>query len=174
MTLEWPRYEAATFTAWDSVPDQAREALVAAGLPTHLFGRRYMTLMEPVLLEGPEGRPLVRFGQTMLFGGIYLDLSNGHVLELIEPPGRQAQIVRMVNTTLEQFVIAVKTVIDMFPFYNGDSELEERMHVAAKISDVLAQIDPAALDPDGFWGTFVDDLVSGDFATEDVVDANAG
>ena len=33
----------------------------------------------------------------------------------------------MVNTTLEQFVITVKAVIDMFPFYNGDSELEERM-----------------------------------------------
>lgn len=46
------------------------------------------------------------------------------------------------------------------------------MKAGAKISAAIGAIDSAALAPDSLWGTCVDDVVTGDFATEDVVPGN--
>lgn len=173
MTLGWPRYEAATFSGWDSVPDEFRDSLLAAGLPSSLFGRRYTTLEEPVLVEDGFEGPLVRFGQTMLFGGIYWDPSSGQVREHLDRPGMPPLVVGIVNTTLEQFASTAKVVIELFPYYDNAAQLEDRMRAAAKISAAIEQIDDGALSPDTFWSTFVDDVVAGDFATDDVVGSNS-
>ena len=168
--MGWPRFEPATFLSWDSVPDDARDALMAARLPKSFFGRRYVALAEPVA-QLRNGRHLVRFGDVLLFGGIFYDPSTGQVLQLPDAPGAASHIV---NSTLDQFTSTVRAVIDMFPFYSDDSELEQRMEVAASISAAIGRLDAAALDPDGFWGTFLDDVVNGDFATEDVVGTARG
>jgi len=59
----------------------------------------------------------------------------------------------------------------MFPFYSRNTPLDERDQLADRIHDVIGGIDPRALDHDGFWATFVDDLANGDLATEDVLDS---
>lgn len=165
-TSGWPSFELASFTAWDSVPDDARQALQAVQLPRNFFGSRYMTIPEPLVVEFPDGRRLVQFGQTMLFGKVYFDPSTGQVLERVDRPWASTQFV---NSSLGQFTSTIRAVLDMFPFYDGNSELEERMGVTATISNIVGRIDPAALDPNGFWGTFLDDVTNGDFATEDVL-----
>jgi hypothetical protein len=166
MALEWPRFEPAAFSGWDAVPDEVRKALIAAMVPKHFFGRRYSALAEPLVVDSPSGTRLVRFGNTMLYGGIYLNPSTGEVLELVDHPGATPL---PVNTTLERFTMTVKTVIEMFPFYSDNSELEDRVKAAKEIAAAIRRIDPTALTPDSFWGTFIDDVINGDFATEDVV-----
>lgn len=166
MAVGWPKFEPAVFVTWDSVPDEARSALLAAGVPQSFFGRRYRAVPEPVLVRVADGRHLVRFGQAMLFGSMYLDPSTGRVLQLADTPEASGHIV---NGSLDQFANTIRAVIGMFPFYDGDSELEERVQVAGRIAEVIRRIDMSALDPDGFWGTFLDDVINGDFATEDVV-----
>ena len=55
-----------------------------------------------------------------------------------------------------------------------DGSIEDCEAVAAKISNVIRSIDPVALSADSFWGTFVDDVAIGDYATEDVVEDRIG
>jgi hypothetical protein len=169
MALEWPRFEPAAFSGWDSVPDEVRKALIAARVPQRFFGRRYSALAEPILVAYPNGTSLVRFGQTMVYGGIYLNPSTGEVLELVDHPGATPL---PVNTTLDRFTTTVEKVLGMFPFYSDNSELEDRVRVAKEIGAAIRQIDPFALSPDSFWATFLDDVINGDFATEDVVGAS--
>jgi hypothetical protein len=129
----------------------------------------YRASEEPVSVQVPGYGELIRFGNAGLSGGVYMDPSSGHIVELIDHPGAVPQLV---NTTLEQFVATVKTVIDLFPFYHRNSGLEDRIKAGARISAAIGALDSAALASDSFWGTFVDDVVTGDFATEDVVPGN--
>jgi hypothetical protein len=45
---------------------------------------------------------------------------------------------------------------------------------AERIGEAIRRIDPIAMNSDSFWGTFVDDVAIGDFATEDVVGSRSG
>jgi SUKH-4 immunity protein len=170
MTLEWPKFVLAAFSGWNAVPAEVRETMLRVGVPKNSLGRLYSALQEPLSVDVPGRGRLIRFGNAGLSGGIYLDPSNGQVTELIDHPGAVPQLV---NTTLQQFTLTVKKVIDMFPFYDKNSELEERTNAAARIAAAIGAIDSSALAPDSFWGTFLDDVVTGDFATQDVVSSNS-
>jgi hypothetical protein len=169
LTLGWPRFEIATFEKSDSVPHDVQALLRKAGVPKGLFGSFYAAtaILTPVEI-GTHGL-LILFGRTGLFGGIYLDPKTGEILAILDPAQHPGALPQFVNSTPGQFTNTVKAVIDLFPFYDRDSDLEERKAAADKVAEAIRSIDPAALGHDSFWGTFNDDLVTGDFATQDIV-----
>lgn len=119
MTLEWPKFELAVFSGWDDVPPEARDGLMRVGVPKNSLGMLYRASEEPVSVQVPGYGELIRFGNAGLSGGVYMDPSSGHIVELIDHP---RAVPRLVNTTLEQFVATIKTVIDLFPFYHGTAD----------------------------------------------------
>jgi hypothetical protein len=165
MTRDWPSFELASFRSWNGVPAAARDAMTASGVPKRSLGRLYWALDSPTEVQVDGYGALVRFGNSGLSVGLYFDPSSEAVLEIVDAPGAAPTLV---NTTLAQFTETVKTVIGMYPFYSRNTPLDARIRIAADISAAIGQIDPAALDPDRFWATFIDDVTSGDYATEEV------
>jgi hypothetical protein len=162
----WPRFERAVFSGWDSVPGEVRDTLMRAGPPKRSLGRLYWASTELASVEIPPRGRLIRFGHSGIASGIHLDPSTGEVLVVLDHAGAVPQLV---NSTLAQFTDTVRTVIDMFPYYDRDGRLDEREAAAKRLAGAIRRIDPVAMNPDSFWGTFVDDVAIGDFATEDVV-----
>jgi hypothetical protein len=133
-------------------------------IPKRFFG--YSAAEQVSRVNLPSRGPLVRFGTWGPFVGMYVDPSTNEVFSSVERP---LTAPRLVNSTLKHFGETVKAVLAMFPLYSREAELEERQAVAAKVADVIARIDAVASTPDTFWSTFIDDLVIGDFATEDIL-----
>ncbi len=172
MTIDgWPRFEKAVFSGWDSVPAEVRDTLMSVGPPKSSLGQLYWASTELASVEIPPRGRLIRFGHTGVADGIYLDPSTGEVLVLLDHPGATPQLV---NSTLARFTDTVRAVIDMFPYYGRDTSLEEREATAERIGEAIRRIDPIAMNSDSYWGTFVDDVAIGDFATEDVVGSRSG
>ncbi|WP_074989915.1 SUKH-4 family immunity protein [Streptomyces misionensis] len=108
---------------------------------------------------------LVRFGSTGLFGSILLDTVTGAVVKL----ERDAHHVSIVNSSLPNFVVVVRAVIERFPFYDSGSDDSEWMAAARAVEEIVRGVDPGAFIRDGFWETLVNDIEMGDFSTEDVL-----
>lgn len=79
-----------------------------------------------------------------------------------------------INTSIEKFVLTVKAVIDRFPYYEEDAADEEVEAAAADVRAIIERIDPAAVVPDRYWSTFVDDMEMRDLSTEEVLAAEFG
>lgn len=83
------------------------------------------------------------------------------------------------NADLDLFTSCVRAVIERFPFYEDvefnegeydwDGELEKRKSAAEELGSLLLEIDSSALEFNGFWETFLDDVVIGDYSVEEVV-----
>ncbi len=149
---DWLKYQEVTFPGSDvQVPKKFFRYSAADRLVrTHVLGHG----------------ELVRFGNDGPFGGMYFDSTTNAVFNCVERPMTEP---RLVNSTLRQFRETVKAVLAMFPLYGREAELEERETVASTVAGVIARIDADAMTVDTFWATFVDDLVIGDFATEDIL-----
>ncbi|WP_194904821.1 SUKH-4 family immunity protein [Catenulispora rubra] len=69
-----------------------------------------------------------------------------------------------VNDSLTSFVDCLDAVLGMAPFYPQGVDMRVSIDVARSVRDVIDGIDRVAtLDPDGFWGAFLDDLANGDY-----------
>ena len=198
-TARWPRFELVTFSAPTGIPHGWDAELLSKGVPKAMLGR-YNAASELTLLEDPGHGPLVCFGASGSFVRLCLDPRTGQVVDIVydrkavnQPSNDHGPpwLVRpplLVNSTLDQFIDSVHTVVDRFPFHSGDtkegSELDdpakeraraeqldsELDRAAENLTEILRSIDPAAVaDESTFWRTFVDDVQMGDFATEDVL-----
>jgi hypothetical protein len=159
-----------------------RDLLLPAGTPDELFtvgvpimGPKYNRREALEVVVHPTGSAVVCFGAQPLGDDIGVELATGHVVWMFSrrlqsgmphlaaiPPG-------FVNSDVGSFIGCVRAAIARFPYYSRKAELEERVAVADGLAGVLRRTDAAAIVPDRFWSTFVDDLTNGDFATEDVL-----
>lgn len=69
-----------------------------------------------------------------------------------------------VNTSIDAFTRMAKAVMERFPYYGVEEDTEDE--VAAELEKLIGHIDPVAMETDGYWPTFLDDVKNGDFATE--------
>ena len=76
---------------------------------------------EPTVEAVPNRGPLVLFGSVMGAKGMYLDPSTGEILAHFGDPGQQPTLV---NNSLEQFSRTVKAMIELFPYYSSEDDLE--------------------------------------------------
>ncbi len=123
----------------------------------------------------PTGSAVVCFGTQPFDDDIGVELTTGHVVWMFSrrqqsdmphlaaiPPG-------FVNFGLGSFTSSVRAATSRFPYYSRNAELQERIAVADELGGELRRIDAASMDADLFWSTFIDDLINGDYATEDVL-----
>ncbi len=165
-----PHFELTTFSQPVDGRADVVDALTKTGVPKSSVGRAY-TAAKDLTLRNVAGRGrLICFGQSGLSNDICVDPSNGEVLQLVDGAD-----LRLVNSTLGQFVDSVKAVIGMFPYYEtSDSSFDTGQAVADRIADAITRIDPVATEPDTFWETFVQDVAIGDYSTADVVKDRSG
>ena len=160
-----PRFELTTFSQPVDGRSDVVDALTKTGVPKGSIGRAYTAARELTRRNVPGRGDLICFGKSGLSNEICVDPSNGEVLQVVEGADP-----RFVNSTIGRFVASVKTVIDMFPYYETtDSSLDTGQAVADRIAEAIGRVDPPAREPDTFWETFVQDVAIGDYSTADVV-----
>jgi hypothetical protein len=158
----WPRFELATPDLPPDIPAFARERLSERGVPKGLIAHEYRIADRAT----QPTEDLVCFGSSGLDGKICIEVPSGSIVRVFG----DASTRRLVNSDLEAFTAVVSAVIERFPFYTQDSELEDWTRAADDIRGIVAGIDPPALADTGFWETFTDDVENGDYPTEDVID----
>lgn len=95
-----------------------------------------------------------------------IDLSNGHVIKVIDVP---AKPMLLVNTTVDQFTLTVRAMTERFPYYAKTAEYEEMDRIAEELRGIVRSIDEKAAVPGCYWSAFIDDVQDGNFATEDIL-----
>jgi hypothetical protein len=135
-------------------------------VPKNFIGRRYTADSSLILLERQGDETILRFGSSGLSDAIGVDLSTGHVIEVLNARGSP---LLFVNTSIEQFKQTIKAVVDRFPYYGQDATNEEIEAAAADLRDIIRRIDSAAIIPDRYWSTFADDVELGDLSTEAIL-----
>src|SRR5450759_2103690 len=128
MNVEYPRFETQVFAASPEVAElfadlpAARHALFEEGIPKEIFGGGYSADVDLTVHEWEGRAPIVRFGSSGLAGLLGMDLSNGHVIKVIDVP---AKPMLLVNTTVDQFALTVRAMTERFPYYAKTAEYEE-------------------------------------------------
>jgi hypothetical protein len=164
--IGWPHFELVTFPEPVGVPHDLVAPLIDKGVPRDLLGR-YRAASELTLLQNAHLGRLICFGRTMQTDSMCFHPTSGAIFWIVDVPGG---LEWLVNSRLEQFLASVKVVIERFPFYDVGSDLHLRERVGMDLTESISDIDPQALSTaNGFWQTFIDDVVSGDFATQEVV-----
>jgi hypothetical protein len=173
-TGPWPRIEIVVFpqSAFGSpqladTPWDVQQVLTTIGVPRQLLSGKYAAMRDLEVLEVPTQGRVICFGTSGRWSRICLDPRNGEVTEVIMTRQPTANLV---NSSLKQFIDSVQAITDLFPFYLSDSTLEDAINSGNNVADALKRIDPAAMGPDTFWSTFVDDLKMGDYPTEQVIE----
>ncbi|GIG59628.1 hypothetical protein Lfu02_40000 [Longispora fulva] len=166
MSLEHENWPTFRLTVFDTVPTTvpATLPLFTTGVAHDMFDTVYQ-VTDRAAVKVVSGRPLVHFGNT---GSalMCLDIESGHVVEVGSGGGGP---VRLVNSSIGQFNASVQLVVERFPYYEADSELETREAIGEALRAQLMQVDSSSMSEDGFWETFVDDLIVGDYSNEDVL-----
>lgn len=162
-----PTFELVAMSSEPDLPGPIAERLRTPGVPNGLIGHEYRALEAATLLRvaSADGGVLVAFGSSGFDQLICLDISSGAVVQVprTRPESRNA-----VNASLDLFSACVHAVIGRFPFYGVEAESDDRERIGEELGQVLAAIDRSALEHNGFWETFVDDVVIGDYSTEEV------
>jgi SUKH-4 immunity protein len=172
MNVEYPRFETQVFAASPEVAalfadlPAARHALFEEGIPKELFGGGYSADVDLTVHEWDGRAPIVRFGSSGLMEMLGIDLSNGHVIKVIDVP---AKPMLLVNTTVDQFTLTVRAVTERFPYYAKTAEYEEMDRIAEELREIVRSIDEKAAVPGCYWPAFIDDVQDGNFATEDIL-----
>lgn len=161
---DWPTFELVQLGATSDVPEEVVDRL---RVPRGLIGLEYRVRATADRLGGSLSH-LVAFGSCGLRGQICIDT---RTLAVVHVPDPVENVVHPVNSDIDRFSRSVEAVISSFPFYGEDDDLEEREAVATGIRTTLLSIDPLAIEHHSFWATFVDDLIVGDYATEEIVAA---
>jgi hypothetical protein len=177
-----------TYSAPTGIPHEWDTELLAKGAPDGLACK---AAKELTLLEDPSSGPLVCFGTSGSYGGygeLCLDPRTKHIVSTTDGAFRhsgspQAKVIGLVNSSLDQFIAAVRAVTERFPF---DSEVtgkdrrgeeDEETHLdrrfneweqaVEELSATLRRIDPAVSTLGcQFWGDFLGDVGMGNYASE--------
>lgn len=178
----WPRFEMVTFSEPTGIPHGWDKELVSKGVPKDLLGA-YQAAKELTLLEVPGVGQFVCFGTCGHYDRVCLDPRTAAVVDIIfvatgtinQTSGIHGPPI-FVNSTLDQFIAAVRAVVSRFPFERGSPGQEQDdlvnpwESIAKELFEALHRIDPVAMsDLDGFWMTFVSDVQMGDYSTEMVL-----
>ncbi|MFD9609208.1 SUKH-4 family immunity protein [Streptomyces sp. NPDC059083] len=161
--LPKPEFVLIAIEAPPEVPAQIAAGFRETGVPGGLIGYEYRPLRHPVYFEGIGERGVVAIATSGLFGRIAIDVASGHVVQI---PSVESTAVGHVNRDLDSFKQGVAAVIACFPFY-AERDEERRGEVAQELRDLVSGIDETALADNGFWETFCDDAVMGDYADWD-------
>ena len=133
--IEWPLFETVRSDlplesdATESVPRNLK-------VPKGFMGKRYAATDHLRIVSAPERGLLVQFGTVMIYSTICVDPKSGEVVSFLERPG---QVPRYVSSSLGAFSRTVEDVVEHFPFYGQEAELEDWKRVAAGIARVIAQ-----------------------------------
>jgi len=159
------------------LPAELPAELFTTGVPT--MGPKFRREPQLLVADAPVSGTVVCFGISSLFYRVGIELATGHVVDVLSPdllrgPNRPSvlPLPGFVNSSLPQFVECVRLAISAFPYYSRGADLSEREAVASRVAELLRPVDPPALELDQFWSTFIDDLVIGDFPTEDIVEGD--
>jgi hypothetical protein len=148
-----------------------RRALFIDGVPKGFIGPRYRADANVTILNRPGGDAILRFGSSGLADAVGVNFATGNVVDVSNARGHP---LLFVNTSIEKFILTVKAVIDRFPYYEEDATDDEVEGAAADVRDIIERIDPAAVVPDRYWSTFVDDMEMRDLSTGEVLTAEFG
>lgn len=171
------RYESHVFAEPKELQDllqsspSVRHALFIDGVPKNFIGPRYKADSDVTILERQDGDVILRFGSSGLADAIGVHIATGNVVEVINV--RDLPLL-FVNTSIERFTLTVKAAIDRFPYYEEDATDEEVEAAAVDMREIIERIDPAAVVPDRYWSTFVDDMEMRDLSTREVLAAEFG
>ena len=130
----------------------------------------------------PDGSSLLRFGATRLSSALTLQPSTGEVVWINDAEatvwrGRPVPWSEVVaNSSLELFVETARVVTARFPFYERRAAMDGDAQCAAAATDLrrlIAAVDAPATSEGGLWSTFADDVETGDFDTEQVIQGEA-
>jgi hypothetical protein len=165
-------YESYVFAEPPSLGDllrnspSVRHALFIDGVPKRFIGRRYMADPSVAILKRQGDGIIIRFGASGLSDAVGVDLATGHVVEVLDVAG---SVPLFVNTSVEMFTKTVKAVIGRFPYYDEDATDEQIQTAATDLRNMIERIDSAAIVPDRYWSTFIDDVELGDLSTEAIL-----
>jgi hypothetical protein len=115
-----------------------------------------------------DGRSLLCFGSTGLFGKICLAEESSQVIHLWRIDA-EPRAIDLVNSSLEAFIRCARAVVDRFPYYDDDADDDVPTEVGAELAQLLVGIDDVTQVADSYWMTFVDDVQMGTFSTQDVL-----
>ena len=177
----WPQFELVSYTDVLALNDIANDAMrksLKIGVPKSFFGA-YKADSNLSLLNIPSRGKLICFSSSDLTK-LCLDTRTSEVVHVITVPDGPCH---PVNETLEQYRQSVKAVYDRFPFDswqpgmspNSDEIMDmvfpEWEMAADELRAILHDIDrdPAVSSEIGFWGTFLDDLMMGNYFSKDVM-----
>jgi hypothetical protein len=171
MTTNYPTFELVVFPEsaeirplLDRFPD-AQDALFVSGVPKEFIYHCYHADEALNLIQADRGR-LIRFASAGLADAICGDPGTGEVVYVVNVRGAPTSFV---NSSLPQFTRTVKAVVERFPYYGRDASDDEIDSASQSLQSIIHNIDPAAMIPDRYWSTFIDDVEIGDLSTEDVL-----
>ncbi|MCW3838589.1 SUKH-4 family immunity protein [Micromonospora yasonensis] len=155
------------------LPDAAK-AVLARGLPIEVA----ISDLMPTVFSSALGDGAVRATSTDASAGGYvigsikdtfeprvdlatfvLERGTGHVLLLDQSADREAGFV---NSDIGSFLSCLDELLDIMAEarrFPGDDEAGERL--SAALRSRIASVDPLAIQKDGYWGMWVDDLLVG-------------
>jgi|SRR6185437_13098283 len=177
----WPQFELVSYSNLLALNDIVNDAMLQSlniGVPKSFFGA-YKADTNLSLLNIPSRGKLICFSSSDLTK-LCLDPNTGEVVQVIIVPDGPCH---PVNSSLEQYRKSVKAVYDRFPFdswqpgMSSDSDeimdmvFQEWEMAADELRAILHDIDmdPAVLSEIGFWGTFLDDLMMGNYFSKEVI-----
>lgn len=172
MKAEYPKFETRIFAESPEVTGlvgrqpAVHRALFKEGIPQRFLFKGYAADPELTILTWDGHAPVVRFGTSGLSEAIGVDVSTGHVIEVIDVPWRPTNLV---NTTVELFTRTIRALIGRFPYYPKDAEYDQIDSVCEELREIIRSVDPEASVPGSYWPGFVDDVQMGDFGTDDIL-----
>jgi SUKH-4 immunity protein len=185
-----PRFTLVTYSAPTGIPNGWDAKLLVQGAPDGLVCE---AARELTLLEDPEAGPLVCFGSGHLantYVCVYPRTKQVVSIFVHGPVGPgvpQPEVIRssrLVNSSLDHFIAAVRAVTERFPYdsevtgkglrgeEDEDNREERRFNewtqAVLDLGETLDRLDPA-LSTTGseFWGEFLADVGMGMYATKD-------
>jgi hypothetical protein len=145
----------------------AQQALFEDGIPLALVGGRYEADSGLSVVGRADRAPVLRFGTSGLSHAVGIDVSTGNVVEVINDPSQQTNLI---NTRPVLFTQTVRALVERFPYYSRNAGYDEIDAVAKELRNIIRSIDPEAAVPGNYWPGFVDDVQMGDFSTDDVLE----
>jgi hypothetical protein len=182
MVMTYP-FEVVTVAMPEALAADGAIAPFAGGVrvPRELFGGsvfradRFLSR-----IDRPDGTPLLRFGTAGLSYALCVDPASGGIVGVWDEEAsivvarRPDWIESFINSDAERFVETARAVTARFPYYLRSAFDSDDGYASVKATHdeliaAIAAIDAPAAIPDRFWSTFTDDVLIGDFATEDIV-----
>lgn len=151
MNVEYPRFETRVFAELPEVAELVSQlptvhrVLFEEGIPKRFLFRRYTADPELAILAWEGHAPVVRFGTSDLSEAIGVDVSTGHVIEVVDVPWRPTNLV---NTTIEIFTRTIQALMNRFPYYSKYAEYDQIDSACEELREIIRSIDPQASAPD--------------------------